>query len=80
MLLLWSSLGFKLSWAKGARGRALDWIGARYALESTDGSVHAVVVTITAEKCRKLHDTVTTLLQNPMLERKAVRELAGLAG
>ena len=50
LVLFWLSLGFRLSWQKGARGNHVDWIGARIEFEREEGRVVAVMVTIRREK------------------------------
>ena len=51
VLLLWSALGSTLAWAKGQRGKSVDWIGAEIHTDiDHDASDPFVKVQLTAQK------------------------------
>ena len=74
------SLGFKIAWRKGARGRVLDWIGAVIRAWMSPTGVPGVVVTIAAERIHKLNEECCYLLRDAeQVQKSRVRQLAGLA-
>ena len=78
VLLLWTCLGFTLSWAKGQRGTSIDWIGASLTYYQERGTIAGVEVNISAEKREKLERAARELFSNVFINRQALREFAGL--
>ena len=80
ILLLWEALGLKLSWKKGAKGDQVEWIGAELKFARDEhGKITAVVVTITEDKAKKMQATITAILREGVLIRRAsLRAFAGL--
>ena len=78
--LLWLMLGLRLAWMKGARGRNVEWIGARVRPWQSPTKVHGVTIGITPEQVAKLAAQCEAIWEHgaqiPVL---AVRQLAGLA-
>ena len=78
IVLLWSVLGFKLSWRKGARGTSIEWIGAKIALVALESVVTAVSVTIKPEKSREVSNVAEEFLKCKLVDRHDLRQFAGL--
>ena len=78
IVLLWASLGFKLSWAKGAKGHSVDWIGAKLQFVFAQGRVVAVEVSINGDRAATLQLTVAALLREQHVDRREVKTFAGL--
>ena len=54
IILLWLTIGCRLSWGKGCRGRQVEWIGAVLQPWLSATLVPGVTLTITSEKIAKL--------------------------
>lgn len=78
ILLLWATLGFKLSWGKVTRGQSIDWIGVQ--LEVSGTPVRELSVRLSKDKCVKLASMLQELLDKPMVSVKTLRHAAGLLG
>ena len=79
IVVLWVALGFELSWAKGARGIEVDWIGAHLAFVFTNNAVTHVTATVNKDKVAELSYTVNDFLGQSRLDRRALKRFAGLA-
>ena len=75
-LLFWSALNLKLSWAKGARGPAVDWIGATLRVLSKDGIPEGVSLSVMPDKISGLTEKINAF-SGPLVERSKVRDFAG---
>ena len=75
-LLFWEALGFRLSWAKGARGDTVCWIGAELKFIARDGLQVVISVTIANEKADKLQSEVHDMLAPRFLNRQRLRAFA----
>lgn len=78
VVLLWASWGFKLSWAKGAKGHCVDWIGAKLQFVFAGSRVIAVEVSINDDKATSLLLTAGAFLREQRIERREVKKFAGL--
>ena len=80
LLLFWSILGLKLSWAKGSFGTDIEWIGVRMRLARYRG--HPALRAELSEK--RVKDTIERVrsMRNSsgMIDIKSVENLAGLLG
>ena len=80
IIVLWSAMGCKLAWPKGARGRQIDWIGAELQPWKSPSGVAGVSFTITKEKMEKLAAQCEEMLTSTVpIAKVRVRQLAGLA-
>ena len=74
LVLLFTALGFPLSFRKGSRGTSVDWIGLNV-------SVHPRVVhlTITEARVKELRDLADEALLRNLVTKKWLRSFAGKA-
>ena len=79
IILLWLTLGCKLSWEKGTRGRAIEWIGAWFKPWRSHTGIPGFTLTITKDRIAKLAKMCDDILASEHIERVKVRQLAGLA-
>ena len=80
IILLWLTIGCRLSWGKGCRGRQVEWIGAVLQPWLSATLVPGVTLTITSEKIAKLAQQCDEVLKaRSHIDRGKVRRLAGLA-
>ena len=75
---MWSCFNFQLSWAKGARGPQITWIGATMCYYSEGAAIAGVEVTISIEKQQKLSGAVADMLSATQVDRRKLKEFAGL--
>ena len=75
-LLLWQSLGCKLSWSKLQRGSTIQWIGFQLQLTEV-----GMVATLAQDKATKLQTTLEELLDHKgVIAVQKLRSAAGLLG
>lgn len=76
--LLWTALGFKLSWGKILRGFELEWIGVK--LTILHGLPRTFEVELAADKVDKLKEALRGLLDQPMVPVKVLQRATGVLG
>ena len=74
-VLLWTALGFQLSWPKGSFSSSAEWIGAK--MEQIDEE--SVVLELPLSKLQELAAIIRPMLKKPTIDRKSLRALAGKA-
>eukprot|EP00434_Breviolum_minutum_P035780 symbB.v1.2.031683.t1/scaffold3685.1/size104757/8 len=74
VLMLWRTLGLKISWAKGALGEEADWIGAGIKVNNHKDEV---TVFITEEKVQEWKCLIAEAAKKPMVSKRQVSRLAG---
>ena len=75
-VLLWLCLGFPLSWAKGARGPTVDWIGATFSVQS-NSSDRGIIVRIKEDLFKSTLDMLVAVLAENVVPKRTLRQLTG---
>ena len=79
-VILWLTLGLRLAWKKGARGRNVEWIGARLRPWRSHTKVPGATIGIMPEQVAKLATQCEAIWAcGPLIPMILLRQLAGLA-
>ena len=74
LVLLFTALGFPLSFRKGSRGTSVDWIGLNLSVRP-----RVVHLTITEARVKELHDLADEALLHNLVSKKWLKSFAGKA-
>ena len=76
--ILWLSLGFPLSWAKGCRGPRADWIGAHFSItNSRQYEERGITVRIMDDLFQSAQVMLVDVLGLNVVAKKKLRQLTG---
>ena len=73
VLLLWATCGFRIAWARGERGSAMNWIAVDYEHNTTK---RCITLRVPRKAIDEVVSITKTLLDRPLVPIKALRKLA----